>query len=81
MNYFHLRTYLKKLNYVYFDNCSNNYCNFCKLIKIKKKLNKNDINKRFDEIFHIIHTNLVLITVFDFKKKRYYVTFIDDYIK
>ena len=81
MNYFNLRIYLNKLNYVFYDDCLNDYCNSCKLIKIKRKLNKDNINKRLNEMFHVIHINLVLIKIIDFEDERYYIIFIDDYIR
>ena len=81
MNYPHLRTYLKRLNYAYFDDCSDDHCDSCKLVKTRRKPNKGGTNKRPDEAFHTIHTDLVPITVLGFEKERYYVTFTDDYTR
>ena len=40
MSFSLLRQYLKRLNHCYQDDCKNNHCVVCKLIKAKRKLNR-----------------------------------------
>lgn len=81
MNYTHLRVYLKRLNEIFLDDCTDDHCDACKLVKTKRKPNRSGTNRRPDEAFHTIHTDLVPIKVEGFQGERYYVTITDDYTR
>ena len=72
-----LRQYLKRLNHSYQDDCKNNHCDACKLVKAKRRPNRKS-NHHAKEAFHTIHTDLVPITVEDFEGERYYISITDD---
>ena len=80
MNFFSLRQYLKRLNHFFQNDCINNYCDVCKLIKIKKKLNKKNIH-HVKETFYIIHIDFVSITIENFENERYYINITNDKIR
>ena len=77
MNFSLLRQYLKKLNHFYQNDCKNNHCDVCKLIKAKKKSNRKN-NYHAKKAFHIIHIDLISITIENFENERYYINIIDD---
>lgn len=76
-----LRTYLNRLNYEFVDDCTDNHCEACKLVKARKKPNRGGTTKHPEAPFETIHTDLVPITVEGFQKERYYVTITDGYTR
>ena len=65
------------MNHFYQNDCKNNHCDVCKLIKAKRKSNRKN-NHHAKETFHIIHIDLISITIEDFESERYYINIIDD---
>lgn len=74
ISYSNFRIYLNRLNISYFDDCLNDHCDSCKLIKIKKKLNKIKTYE-ITHFFYIIHIDLMFIKIIEFEDERYYVIF------
>jgi hypothetical protein len=73
-----LRSYLNKLGITWLDD-GTEHCRACALSKAKK-VYKKYTNRRADQPFHTIFTDLVgPITPDGFQREKYYIVFIDDY--
>ena len=77
-NYSVFRIYFKSLQINYVNDVSDNHCDVCKQIKIKRKLNRSGNIRRASGLFHIIHIDFVSISILDYEQETCYITFICD---